>query len=219
MLLIVAAALLPLSCAPKPAPPTGGPATSAADLERLDARPTYRIQVDDADEAAIVQQEMKLDVVRVAGRDMDFHADAAQLARLKDSDYQVQQLDPQQNTFRVVRIPRRGKEAALLQSTGVTLINREEDYWVVRASVAQLKLLRNAGYKVAPLDHEVRPRDVRILVNEPADVQRVNEMHVDIFSARRDPKGKIVIEGAAFDAQIDALRNARYDVTVLPPRN
>ena len=187
------------------------------DLPPAATQPLYRLQVADADEAALLKQELKLDVEGVRGQDVYFRGDERTLAALKDLEYAVTPVDPRQVMSRVVRVMRRGIDEAQLLKTGVSLINREKTHWVVRATPRQLELLQGRRVDVRALDAEVHPRQVRIVVNEPADVQRVNELHVDIYSAARSRDGKVVIEGAAFDNQIDALRNANYQVTVLPP--
>ena len=70
----------------------------------------------------------------------------------------------------------------------------------------------------------------RILVPSTDDVARVGALGVDIYSAKRERPRQdtteergtgemIVIHGAAFDFQIDQLKNAAYNVEILtaPP--
>lgn len=197
------------------------------DLEPNDPRPILSLQVEDADEATLLVQEIDLDVVRMEGLTVYFFEDVDQLPRLIDLGYDLEQQNPYNVFRRVVRIDREIPETELVAS-GIQIINREKQYLVVEGAIGQLMALERSGSRIVAISgHEPRPRQIRVIVASTEDVAKIGAMHVDIYSAKPergtsvDPKGTdrdihIVIYGGAFDYQIDQLRNADYDVEVLP---
>lgn len=128
---------------------------------------------------------------------------------------------------RVVRIDYAIPESELI-ANGIRVINREEQYLVVNATIGQLRsLVRSGSQIVAVSGHEPRPRQVRIVVGSMADVAAIGAMAVDIHStdqSRRKStdsqedyrKAEIVIYAGAFDYQIDLLEDSGYNVEMLP---
>jgi len=118
-----------------------------------------------------------------------------------------------------VRVYRRGDEAEMLRS-GVTLINREPDYWVVTGTLRQVGNLRTAGYRITALGpNEPLPREVRIRLRAGQSALVLGPFELDIYSVNSTRTGVEVTAGA-FDAQIDALRAAGYTVeriSTVPP--
>jgi hypothetical protein len=97
-------------------------------------------------------------------------------------------------------------------------VAREQSYWIVSGTLAQLRRLVAAGYNLEPLrPDEPRPRLIRIVVPSSTDVQRVANLDVDIFSVA-DTAGRYTILGAALDMQIDRLQQAGFTVERLPSR-
>ncbi len=187
------------------------PRAAEVNLAPRDVRPLHRIEVEDADEAEILAQQLKVEPVRVEAGAFYFVAGEALLARLAALGYTPQLSDRLQVERRVVRVQGPAGEEVVLRN-GARLINREEGYLVVDGSLAQLLALRDLGFRLAPLGRgEPRPREVRILGQSVEDVQRVNALHVDIFAAVRTRSG-VLVSGAAFDYQIDALRQAGFQV-------
>jgi len=186
-------------------------------LEPPDSRAVWSIEVADAAEAGLLEQELQLQLVRQEGTKLYFYATENLRGRLQELGYEPAEANPFEVFRRVVLVERRGAEESL-RGYGVQVINREERHWVVEASLANLRALARAGYRLLPLGaHDPRPRLVLIRVGKDEEVQRVNELHVDIFSVSR-PGGAtvggqgLVICGAAFDNQIDRLRQEGFEV-------
>ncbi len=181
-------------------------------LEPDDPRPVYRVRVGDSEEALLLQQRFGLDVHRVEGFDLYFFVeDKGQLDSVRAFGYAVEEVDASRAFHRVVKVMKKGTEAELLE-TGVMLINREDDFWVVRGDLGQIRLLQARGFAVGALERDPRPREIEIIIKSDDDVQRVVALEIDIFSIDREKRYRIY--GAAFDYQIDALREEGFEVIV-----
>jgi hypothetical protein len=177
--------------------------------------PRYAINIEDADEIALLTQQLKLRQVMAARGTLYFAADDGQLGRLRALGYQVGRVDPEAVDSRVLRVRRTGSEDGLRES-GVVVVTREPTYWIVSGTLAQLRRLVAAGYRLEALaPGEPRPRRIRLVVASQTDVQRVANMDIDIFSVA-DTAGRYTILGAAQDMQIDRLRQAGFTVVLLP---
>lgn len=175
----------------------------------------YRIDVDDSTEAVLIEQELGIKPEVIRGRSFFYRGNEQINKRLQEFGYQPVATDPEDILSRVVRIPRRGKEAAL-RDVGVTVILRERTYWVVRATAKQLRVLTRLGYGVQDLGkREVRPRQVSVRVSTASQVADVVAPRIDIYHVRPVEKG-FVVRGAAFDYAIDELRDLGFVVTVEP---
>ena len=183
------------------------------DLSPRDATPLYRIEVADAEEVALVRQQLGVEVVQAEGRIAIVRLTPARVADLRRAGYEPVPVDPRTVEYRVVRIEGRDEEALL--RSGVQLLVRERGSWVVRGSLQQLDLLQQAGYRLSHLEREVHPREVRIHAPAREDIQRVYDLGVDIFAVHESRTEGNVIEGAAFDGQIDELRRRGYVVNVV----
>lgn len=185
-----------------------------ADLTPPDPRVVLRVEVADADEASLVEQQLDVEVLRQEGTTLFLYDAPGLRARLEAAGYSPAAASPDQVYHRVVRVQRRGEEAAL-DAAGVRVINREPSYWVVRGSLGQLRALERLGYTLgAIVGDEPRPREVRIVVSGPGDVAAVGALGVDIYGHLQEADG-YVIHGGAFDFQIDELRARGYSVTVV----
>jgi hypothetical protein len=177
--------------------------------------PRYAITTNDPDEIALLAQQLKLRQAMVAQGRLYFVADDAQLRRLRELGYQVERVDPETVDSRVLRVRRGGSEESLRES-GVVVVQREPTYWIVAGTLAQLRRLVAAGYRLEALGPgEPRPRRIRVVVGSQADVQRIANYEVDIFSVA-DTAGRYTVLGAAQDMQIDRLRQAGFTVVLLP---
>jgi hypothetical protein len=196
----------------QPAPETGTDVV----LPAPSTSPRYAIAIDDPDEIALLQQQLKLGGVNATRGVMYFDADGAQLGRLRELGYEVTQVDPEAVGYRVVRVLRRGSEEDL-RTRGLTVIAREKPYWIVSGSLSQLRQLVADGYRLRAIaSNEPRPRLIRILVSSSDDVQRIANYQVDIFAVRDTTGRRFAVEGAALDMVIDRLRAAGFTVVVLP---
>jgi hypothetical protein len=231
MALAVAAGLAAAAgCCPhhwkdKPSTPGGEDGGASLELTPQEARPIAAVEVADAAEVALLVQEVKLEPVRREGSSLIYVRDERVEARLEELGYEPRPVNPHDTYRRVVRVDRRGEEDAL-PAAGVRMINREEDHWVVEGSLAALRGLRAAGYRLRPLARELRPREIRVLVAGPDDVRRIAAMDVDVFNVdpvdqptdddptydQRETGRGFVLYGTAYDAQIDQLEAAGFEV-------
>jgi hypothetical protein len=179
------------------------------------ARPLYRIEVEDATEAALIEQELKVRPELIQGRSFYYYGDENINKQLRALDYQPALVDPDDVLTRLVRVERKGTEAAL-RDFGVTIVLREREYWVVRGTPRQLRVLSRSGYKVQELGKwEPRPRQIRLIVSNASQVAEVAGLRVDVYSAQKTEQG-YVIHGAAFDDVIDELQARGFKVEILP---
>jgi hypothetical protein len=220
--LLIAPVLIVLTVACAHQRPPGPPTPAAVNLDPPDQRAIFSITIGDAIEAALLQQQLGLEPLRVDGNTLYFYDTGGIRAKLATYGYTPTKQNPFAVYQRVVRVSKRGHEADLARFE-ITLINRERDYWVVRGSIGALRALSAAGYQLSPLGpNEPRPRRVRIYAPTPEDVQRINDLFVDIYAVSRDDKYQrgVVVTGAAFDDQIDALQREgfRVDVIDAPPK-
>ncbi len=190
--------------------------TKSVSLEPPDSRPVATIEVADAVEVALLVQKLKLEPVRTEGTRLYFYDAPGLSERLRSLSYEPTRVNPYDVFRRVVRISRRGTEEDLRKS-GILLINREETHWVVQASLANLRALERSGYQLSELGpNEPRPREVRIRVKSRDEVQRINSLHVDIFTVTPLERG-FVVHGGAFDYQLDQLREQGFEVQLITP--
>jgi hypothetical protein len=195
-----------------------GPGTPAVQLEPNDTRPLFSIEVGDEIEAALLQQRLRLEPLRLDGKRLFFHDAGDIRAQLAVFGYEPVQADPYRVYQRVVRVRKRGDEAALRRA-GVTLINREPEAWIVRGDLGTLRGLVAAGYVITPIaSNEPRPRYIRVYVGTPAQAQEVGRI-VSIYASGRagDQDRGLLLAAAAFDADIDALLAAGYRVERIDP--
>lgn len=179
----------------------------------------YEIDVEDAIEAGLIEQQLKTKPELLRGRSFFYHGDEEKNELLRRYGYSPSLADPDQIFARTVRVARKGTEQEL-RELGVTIVLRERGFWVVRASGKQMRLLARLGYQVQPLGrHEPRPRQIRLVVASPEQVAEVGAHRVDIYEVRRTESG-YTIAGAAFDDAIDELRalGFKIEVSPYPPR-
>jgi hypothetical protein len=171
----------------------------------------YRVTVEDGAEIDLLRQRLHLEPLRTDGTTLYFFEAAGLLDSLRAFGYRPEQADTLEAYRRVVRVQRRGDEKEMLVS-GVQLLNREAQYWIVSATLGQIRTLTRLGYRVGPLvGNEPRPREVRIRAPTREDVARIGELQVDIYGVREVDGGFDVFAGA-FDGQIDRLRALGYSV-------
>jgi len=198
---------------------SSAPRDVSLSLSPRETRPIAAITVGDANEVSLLVQELSLQTLRVDGNRLYFIADSRVTQRVRDLGYTLEPADIQDVERRTVRVYRRGDEREMVRS-GVTLINREPDYWVVTGTLRQVTALRAAGYRVTALGpNEPRPREVRIRLPAGQSSLVLGRFELDIYSVHSTRTGVEVTAGA-FDSQIDALRAAGYNVeriSTVPP--
>jgi len=179
-------------------------------LQRKELRKVVSVQVQDLAEAELLRQKYGLEIVEADGRRVYFFApNRTTRAQMEAMDYQLQAGEALTVFHRLVRVTKRGNLADL-EKFGVRYIQSERDCWIVRGNLKQLRALEKAGYVLLPLEAEVRPRLIEVMLTKQADVQRVAEVNVDILSVERQPSDFYKIFAYAFDCQIDRLKEMGF---------
>ncbi len=178
----------------------------------------YRIRVEDAAEAALIQQQVKAAPVQLRDRWFYYRGDERLNARLRELHYDPQEVDPREIAGQFVRIEavegEEGKRA--MAEIGARVLIREPKYWIVRVTPQQLQLLKRSKYRIGELGPQgPRPRQVRVLVDRREEAAKVAPLLADLFS--EEPAGKrVALHGAAWDDMIDVLKARGYTVERLP---
>jgi hypothetical protein len=197
---------------------------NVTDSDRQEASPAlekkklFRIEVEDAIEAELITQQLKIKPQLLEGHSFYYCGGERTNKLLDDYGYDPVQADPEEVFSRVVRIARKGNEEDL-RNLGITLVLREREFWVVRATLRQLRVLQKLGYAIKEIGREdPRPRQVRVTVRSMAQVEQAGKLGIDIYSVARAEKGRdaIYIYGGAFDYAIDELEKHGFRVEILP---
>lgn len=200
---------------------------STVNLEPNDPRPIWGIQVADTDEAELLIQKLKLNVVKVEGSNLFIYEDQSQLQQVESLGYQIATENSYELFRRTVRINKKINEDNL-HELGIKVINREPEYFIVNGTLSQLKAINRQGVIVSAIkSYEPRPRQIKVVVNNREDVAKIAALQVDIYSAKnsshyyqeKDLYGdniNIDVYGGAFDYQIDQLKTMGYKVELLP---
>lgn len=180
------------------------------------------VEVEDAVEVALLEQEIGLVPVRLDERTLYYVPDAEVSRRLEELGYRPKEVEGAQIYRRVMRASGGGEDE--IREAGVIVLLREKDHRVVYGTIQQLRILARLGVRLEEVRREPRPRQVRVLVVSSEQVRAVAEAGVDVYSA--GPVGDEreqtyrergwVVYGGAFDDAIDRLRELDYDVEVLP---
>jgi len=194
-----------------------GPAQQekSADLEK---KKLFRIEVEDAIEAELITQQLKVKPELLQGRSFHYCGDEQTNKLLGSYGYEPALADPEDVFSRVVRLARKGNEEDL-HDLGVTVVLREREFWVIRATLRQLRALEKLGYAIKEVGREEpRPRQVRVMVRSRAQVEQAGKLGIDIYSVARAEKGReeFYIYGGAFDNAIDGLKKQGFRVEILP---
>jgi hypothetical protein len=178
-------------------------------------RALYRIRVDDAVEAELIQQELKIVPEGVRDNWFYYYGNARLNKILRQYDYHPALQNPDDFFTRIVRIsPARREEE--LRKSGVLVLLRESRYWIVRVSQRQLRQLSSRGFGPHSIgEHDLQPRQLRLFVPTLHAVQQAASLGMDIYVARPEKRG-YVITGGALDDVIDRLRAAGLPVEILP---
>ena len=177
-------------------------------------RQFYRIEVNDAEEAVLLEQQLKLKPELLRGRALYYYGDESLNRRLLELGYQPMKEDPDEIFTQVLRVRRKGSEAPL-RELGALIILRESNYWVVRVNRKQARTLARLNYQVeAPGKDEPRPRLIRLTVRTRDEVSQLVAPLVDIDLVEPVQNGYLVL-GGSFDYAIDDLRARGFRVEIL----
>lgn len=194
------------------------------DLEPASKLPVYSIKVEDATEAAILEQELKLQILKLEGNQLYYSDEKGAMGdRLVQFGYdRPTKEDPYQvnKTYRMLLLKSVKDSlpalAAKLKELKLSVINQEKDHWVLYGSLAALQQVQSKGYQLAKLNYELRPREIKVEVESREDIQKIANLGVDIFSSASSQTRRIIIvEGSAFDHQIEEIRKMGFTVTIV----
>lgn len=182
-------------------------------------RSFYRIDVEDSIEAGLIEQQLKVKPVLIRSRSFYYYGNEDINQLLRRYGYEPVRVNREDVLTRlVVVITKKGTEEDLVKA-GTTVVLREREYWVVRATLTQLQLLERLGFLVEELGRrEPHPRQVRIAISRLEQIAEVGGLRVDIYDTTKSEKGYIIL-GGAFDDSIDELKAAGFEVEILadPP--
>lgn len=175
----------------------------------------YQIEIEDADEAALIEQELQLHPVLVRGHAFYYYANEKLNRQLVDIGFSPRRIQASEIVTQIVRVSRTRSESAL-REFGARVILRERDYWIVYVTESQLAALRRGGFRDEPLrPGEPYPRQVKLVVARPGDVREKIAPLIDIYSVEPS-KDQLIVFGGAFDYAIDELRAKGFRVELLP---
>ena len=183
--------------------------------EPKEERPLYFIKVDDAVEAALIEQQLQLKPVMIRDGLFYYYGDERLNARLREFGYEPGVAEAGEVFERYVCVSRTDDENPLLEA-GARILLREQEYWLVMATTNQLRTISRLGYKIrAVSERELRPRIVRIYVQKKEEVGEIAKLLSDIFSIEPEEQ-MIAVYGAAWDDMIDKMRARGYSVEIKP---
>ena len=191
------------------------PAPVSAATTAVQTKKLYRIEVEDADEAGLIQQELKIKPEVVRGRYFYYFGDDVLNRRLIPYGYAPVPVEQDEILTRLVRIAPPKDDAVVLRS-GAKIVLRERENWFVRVTPRQLESLAREGYKFAEIgDKPLVPRRVQILLRRGDDVNHQIGGRVEINEVRQD-RTRLIVVGEAFDDAIAELRARSLKVEILP---
>ena len=193
--------------------------TNKVDLNPNDKRPVYTVGIADVEEAKLLEQQLKIEILRVEGNTLIFYKpDENQMKRLSEIGYKINEIDKNKVYYRTVKLKKSEKLdiASLRKDHQLFLINEEDDHYVVKANLLQLKEITRMGYVIKQLSTEVRPRNISVNVKSKEDIQIVSETHIDIYNYQLNKDRTYTIYGQAFDYQIDQIKSKGYTVKINP---
>jgi hypothetical protein len=197
------------------------------ELQPDNKMPVYSVQVEDATEAALIEQELKINIVRLTGNRLFYYDEnngfAQQLKQLGYGDAQKEDLYQVYKKYQKLMLA--GLKDSLpafrkkLMEQNIIVINQEKDHWIVYGTLAALNQIIKQGYTLQKIDYEPRPREVEIYVNSVDDVQKIANLGIDIFSSQAGKAERsITIHGSAFDHQLEDVKNLGFTFKIIKPR-
>jgi hypothetical protein len=191
-------------------------AAASAAGEAVQFRKLYRIEVEDADEAGLIQQQLKITPEVVRGPFFYYFGDESINRRLISYGYSPVAVELDEIVSRVVQVAPQKSDAALRQA-GVKILLQERENWYLRGTVKQLEALAGTGYQIRePGSKVLVPRRIQILLPHPGEVNKQVGGRVEINEVRKDRAGRLIVVGEAFDDAIAELRTRGLKVDILP---
>ncbi|MFN2576182.1 MAG: hypothetical protein ABR607_00665 [Pyrinomonadaceae bacterium] len=177
----------------------------------------FRIEVEDSDEAGLIQQELKLKPELLQARYFYYYGDDNINRTLASYGYSPVAADPEAVFSRIVRVAPQKDDAPLRKLGAATLLLRERNSWVLRGTVKQLRELERAGYLMKEqANREPVPRRIQITL-VPVSLNNQIGGRVEIVGIQRVRGGRAVtVTGEAFDDAIKDLRARGLKVEILP---
>lgn len=193
-------------------------------LDPSDKRPIKKIEVGDATEAALIEQELGIETKYLANNELYFYTNNANvISELEKLGYEISEISPMQTSFKLVQlnlksplIKASNEQEKLLKQLNqykVQVLLREQNHWTIYGSLESLKELVDKGFDLEEVNKEIRPRSIEITVPAKEDIQRVNAIDVDIYSSAENNDG-FIIYGGAYDFQIDSLRSLGFQIKI-----
>ena len=146
--------------------PTNTTQKSQSASERVQS--LFRIDVEDAIEAGLVEQQLKIRPVLIRDRSLYYYGNEETNEQLRKYGYEPMRTNPEDVLTRVVRVTHKGDEEDLSKA-GVTILLREHEYWIVRATSTQLRLL------IPPLPPNPKPDRKALLLGVKGRVLQPGE--------------------------------------------
>ena len=142
---------------------------SQVSLAPPDKRPVFSVMVEDGTEAAILQQSLNLEIVKMEGNRLYYYdGNAALIEKLKQVGYEQINSEEQQQVYKKyvkLRLPKSADTtykdlADMLSRQQIQVINREKDHWVIYGTLGALNNIKHSGNILQNLNYELKPREI-----------------------------------------------------------
>lgn len=135
------------------------------------------------------------------------------LPALRRDGFLPRTVDPEAFFEELVRVdPASEQVLGRVRALGARLVQREESYAVFRVTLRQRRFLEDEGFRVRRIEEgELVARSVEIPLTDESSMALVVATGIDVFEVRDG-----ILLGAAFDDQIEALRQQGLEVRVVP---
>jgi hypothetical protein len=187
-------------------------------LDPPDKRPVASVTIADGDEVALLRQQLKLEIVEVKQNTLYYIDQPGISERLKTFGYTpAQQVALSDLYYKIVRIQLAdGRQPPKTLPESVTeIMRRDKDAWVIRASLSVLqRLKRDKTYLLSAQKGEVFPHQFRAIARNREEVNFISANVSDIIQVIQQKNETLVVDGAAFDYQLDLLKQKGIEFTI-----
>lgn len=200
----------------------GCPKVPSVSFNPPDKRPVSSVTVADAGEAELLKQQLKLEILRLENNVVYYYDQPGLAERLRSIGYTVNQ-DVQLQTvyYKIVRLT--PKDSATQLPTGqdrrplVKVLRREQGDLIVNGSLAMLERLSESGWTVKPQPREVFPRLIEVKASSQDEVNFIAANISDVISVTEQKDRTFIVNGSAFDYQLEELDKRRIIYKLLEP--